>query len=107
MQRTHVQSSRLLHIRKIRKIASATLLVTAGTVLSFSAAAKQVPRQLRPHDKERLLVQVHAKADQVYTCNRDAAQFTWTLKAPDAQCFDKNGKPFGKLFPPGRRTTEA
>jgi hypothetical protein len=25
-------------------------------------------------------------------------KFTWTLKAPDAQLFDKNGKPFGKHF---------
>jgi len=29
-----------------------------------------------------LLLQVHAKGDQVYTCKADAAQFTWTLKAP-------------------------
>jgi len=29
---------------------------------------------------------------------RDAAQFTWTLKAPDASSSTKNGKPFGKHF---------
>jgi len=47
---------------------------------------------------EQLLLQVHAKGDQIYTCKSDAAQFTWTLKAPDAQLFDKDGKPFGKHF---------
>ena len=26
------------------------------------------------------------------------AQFTWTLKAPDARLFDQKGKPFGKHF---------
>lgn len=47
---------------------------------------------------ERLLFKVHAKGNQVYTCKSDTAQFTWTLKAPDAKLFDKHGKPFGKHF---------
>ena len=53
---------------------------------------------IQPPPGERLLFQVHAKGDQIYTCKSDAAQFTWTLKAPDAQLFDKHGKPFGKHF---------
>jgi hypothetical protein len=83
---------------RIRGFASATLLAAASTVLSFSVAAQQVPQQLQPPANEQLLLQVHAKGDQVYTCKSDAAQFTWTLKAPDAQLFDKDGKPFGKHF---------
>jgi hypothetical protein len=82
----------------IRGFASATLLVAASTVLSFSVAAQQVPKQIQPPAKEQLLLQLHAKGDQVYTCKSDAAQFTWTLKAPDAQLFDKDGKLFGKHF---------
>jgi uncharacterized protein DUF3455 len=81
-----------------REFASATLLVAASTILSFFAAAQQVPQQLQPPANEKLLLKVHAKGDQVYTCKSDAAQFTWTLKAPDAQLFDKDGKPFGKHF---------
>jgi hypothetical protein len=81
----------------IRGFASATLLA-ASTVVSFSAAAQQVPQQIQPPAKEQLLLQVHAKGDQVYTCKSDAAQFTWTLKAPEAQLFDKDGKSFGKHF---------
>ena len=42
--------------------------------------------------------EVHAQGDQTYTCKSDAAKFTWTRKAPDAQLFDKDGKPFGKHF---------
>ncbi len=82
----------------IRGFTSATLLAAASTVLSFSVAAQQVPPPLQPPANEKLLLQVHAKGDQVYTCKSDAAQFTWTLKAPDAQLFDKDGKPFGKHF---------
>jgi hypothetical protein len=72
-------------------------LAVASTVLSACLAA-QVPPQLQPSANEQFLLRVHAKGHQVYICKADAAQFTWTLKAPDAQLFDENGKPFGKHF---------
>jgi Protein of unknown function (DUF3455) len=78
--------------------ASATLLAAASIGLSCVAQAQEVPQQLQPPANEQLLLQVHAKGDQVYTCKSDAVDFTWTLKAPDAQLFDTNGKPFGKHF---------
>ena len=83
---------------RIHEFASAALSAAASTVLSFSVAAQQVPKQLEPPANEKLLLQVHAKGDQIYTCKGDAAQFAWTLKAPDAQLFDKNGKAFGRHF---------
>lgn len=82
----------------IHGLTSATLLAAVSTVLSFTVAAQQVPPPIQAPANEQLLLQVHAKGDQVYTCKSDAAQFTWTLKAPDAQLFDKDGKPFGKHF---------
>ena len=82
----------------IRGSASATLLSAAGTVLSLAVAAQQVPPPTQPSAKEQLLL-VHAKGYQIYTCKGDGAQFTCTLKAPDAQLFDSNGKPFGKHVP--------
>src|ERR1700730_6223826 len=83
---------------RIRGFAAATLLAATASGLSFSVAAQQIPQQLQPSAAEQLLLQVHAKGDQVYACKSDAAQFTWTLKAPDAQLFDKDGMPFGKHF---------
>jgi hypothetical protein len=74
------------------------LLVIASGGLSVSAAAQEIPSQLEPPAGEQLLLQVHAKGDQVYTCKSDAGQFAWTLKAPDARLFDKEGKLFGKHF---------
>jgi Protein of unknown function (DUF3455) len=73
-------------------------LAVASLAFSFSLPAQQVPQQLEPPTTEQLLLQVHAKGDQVYTCKGEAGQFTWTLKAPDAQLFDKDGQPFGKHF---------
>lgn len=80
------------------RFASAMLLAAASAVLSFSVAAQEVPQQIQPPATEQLLLRVHAKGDQVYICKAGGAQFTWTLKAPDAQLFDKDGKPFGKHF---------
>ena len=82
----------------MRSFTSVALLAVASTCLSLTIAAQQMPQQLQPHANEELLLQVHAKGDQVYTCKSDGAQFAWTLKAPEAQLFDKDGKPFGKHF---------
>ncbi len=80
------------------RIGCATLFAVAGIYPSWGVSAQQVPAQIQPPANEQLLLQVHAKGDQVYACKGDAAQFAWTLKAPDAQLFDKDGKSFGKHF---------
>jgi hypothetical protein len=76
----------------------ASLHLFAGALFSLSASAQQVPQTLQPPANEQLLLQVHAKGDQIYSCKGDDGQFAWTLKAPDAQLFDKDGKSFGKHF---------
>src|SRR6202158_3098308 len=85
-------------LNRTRGFASAMLLAAASLGLSLASAAQQIPLQLQPSANELLLFKVHAKGDQIYSCKSDAAQFTWTLKAPDAQLFDKDGKSFGKHF---------
>ena len=84
--------------KAFRALALALLPLAAGLLLSLSTSAQQVPKELQPPANEQLLLQVHAKGDQIYTCKADGAQFAWTLKAPDAQLFDKGGKAFGKHF---------
>src|ERR1700693_4037908 len=83
---------------RIHRLAFAAALAVVSVVFSFSLAAGQVPQQLQPPNTLQLLLQLHAKGHQVYTCKGEAPQFAWTLKAPDAQLFDKDGKPFGKHF---------
>jgi len=84
--------------KAIRAIASTTLLVAAGLLIPLASPAQEVPKELRPPANEQLVLQVHAKGDQIYTCKADGGQFAWTLKAPEAQLTDKSGKPFGKHF---------
>jgi hypothetical protein len=86
-------------VRKtFQKLEFVSLLAGASLLLSFSAQAQQVPPQIQAPAEVKLLLQVHAKGDQVYICQEGVTQFAWTLKAPDAQLFDKDGKPFGKHF---------
>jgi hypothetical protein len=85
-------------MRKSNLVLLAALFVSASSVLPFSTSAQQIPPQLQPPAGEQLLIQVHAKGDQVYICKAGATEFSWGLKAPDAQLYDKDGKPFGKHF---------
>jgi hypothetical protein len=62
------------------------------------AVAQQVPVALQTPANERIVLQVHAKGDQIYSCKVDGTQAGWTLKAPEAQLFDKDGKAFGRHF---------
>jgi hypothetical protein len=80
------------------RFVSATVLSAAGAVPYLSGAAEQIPQQLQPRAGERFLLQVHGKGDQIYTCKGNRTQFTWTLRAPDANLFDRDGKLFGKHF---------
>jgi hypothetical protein len=84
--------------KAIRALTCGLLLLASGSLLSPSTSAEQMPKELQPPANEQLLLQVHAKGEQIYTCKADGAQFSWTLKAPEAQLFDKSGKPFGKHF---------
>ena len=67
-------------------------------IFSAAAGAQQVPEALQPPANEQQVLQLHAKGDQVYSCKVDGPQPGWTLKVPDAQLFDKDGRVFGKHF---------
>jgi Protein of unknown function (DUF3455) len=84
-------------LSQLRAVAS--LAFFAGvTLFSYSSAAQQVPPQLQPPAGEQLFLTLHAKGDQIYSCKADGSQFTWVLKAPDADLFDAEGNLFGKHF---------
>ena len=84
--------------RRVLEFVPGMLLLAANFAFSASTHAQHVPQELQPPAKEQLVLQVHAKGDQIYVCKEDVSQYAWTLKAPEAQLFDKDGKPFGKHF---------
>jgi hypothetical protein len=82
-------------INNLRNLLGGALAVI---LLGAAAWAQQVPAALKVPGDEQLVVQVHAKGDQIYSCEVDGPQPGWVLKAPEAQLFDKDGKAFGKHF---------
>ena len=82
----------------IRTFASAALPLAVGLLFSLCSIAQQVPKNLQPAANERRFLILHAKGVQIYSCKVDGGKYSWTLKAPEAQLFDKSGKPFGKHF---------
>jgi Protein of unknown function (DUF3455) len=85
-------------IKAVHPFVSSILLIVAWGFLPPSTSAQQVPEQLQPPSGQILLFRVHAKGDQIYFCKAEGAQFAWTLKAPEAQLFSKDGEPFGRHF---------
>lgn len=84
--------------KALSEISAVAVILVGGMLVTSSSNAQRVPQELQPPPGEQLLLQVHAKGDQIYVCKVDGAQAAWTLKAPDAQLFDKDGKAFGKHF---------
>jgi hypothetical protein len=67
--------------------------------ITLPAVAQQVPSELQPPAGEQLFLTVHAKGDQIYSCKAgENSQYSWVLKAPDADLFDADGNLFGKHF---------
>jgi hypothetical protein len=88
--------------KQVHFAASAALVLAAASVVSLSViarqSAQQIPPELQAPVDEQLILQLHGKGDQIYTCKSQSAQFGWTLKAPDAQLFDQKEQLFGKHF---------
>ena len=88
--------------KRIQVVAPIALLLATACVASLSVVAhqsdQQIPPELQAPVDEQLILQLHGKGDQIYTCKSQSALFAWTLKAPEAQLFDKKEQLFGKHF---------
>jgi hypothetical protein len=84
--------------RSVGRFFSAMMMVLAGLIFVSPVKAQAVPEDLKPPASEKLVVQVHATGDQIYTCQVSNTPATWVLKAPDAKLFTSDGKVFGKHF---------
>ncbi|MGB7438718.1 MAG: DUF3455 domain-containing protein [Candidatus Acidiferrum sp.] len=76
----------------------AVALFAAVVFLYGSAMAQEIPAQIQAPAGEQLFLTVHGKGDQIYTCKEGVTRLGWELKAPDAQLFFTDDKPFGKHY---------
>lgn len=84
--------------KAVRAFVFMAALLIAGGFLRLSADTAKVPAALQPPASQALLLRVHGTGDQIYSCKSDVTGYLWELKAPDAQLFDEDGKPFGRHF---------
>ncbi len=76
----------------------AALSIMLGAA-AFGQVKGDTPPTLNPPLDEKLVLQAHAKGDQVYVCRQEGNNaFGWVLQAPDATLFDSSGNPIGKHF---------
>jgi hypothetical protein len=75
---------------------SAAILAISLTAAAQHIAAPEVPDNLKAPAGEEVILEAHAKGFQIYTCLPSIDQkLVWTLKAPDADLFDTQGKNIG------------
>ena len=84
----------------IRRTAAAVVtvfMILAATSLSIAEKVpSKVPDAIAVPAGSTLLLVAHAKGSQIYTCQATAdGKFAWSLKAPDAELRDDNGKVIG------------
>jgi len=82
--------------RRVVAICVVLGLIFAAALVRASAPEQDVPAQLKPAGGRALVAEAHAKGFQVYTCKNDGKAYIWALKGPEAELFDKSGKPVGR-----------
>lgn len=76
------------------------ILLGSTLALPLANAQKEpppdVPNAIQAHPGEEVVLLAHASGSQIYTCQGGAdGKFIWTLKAPEAELKDRNGKVIG------------
>lgn len=80
-------------------------LLMLGSLLDLPVAnaqkmsAPNVPDAIQARPGEEVVLLAHASGSQIYTCQSGTnGQFIWTLKGPDAELKNENGKVIGSHF---------
>jgi hypothetical protein len=97
-----------MHWRTISMAASTLLTTMVAAHAAAEAGIDAIPEALRPPAGQVLALEARATGVQIYECKAakdDPSQFSWTLKAPEANLKDPSGKPVGKHY--GGPTWEA
>jgi hypothetical protein len=83
-------------------MAASTLLTTmVAAHAGAETGTDEIPEGLRPPAGQVLALAARATGVQIYECKaakENPAQFSWTLKAPEADLTDLSGKPVGKHY---------
>jgi Protein of unknown function (DUF3455) len=90
-----------MHSRTISMAASTLLTTMVAAHAGAETGTDEIPDGLRPPAGQVLALAARATGVQIYECKaakENPAQFSWTLKAPEADLKDLSGKPVGKHY---------
>jgi Protein of unknown function (DUF3455) len=90
-----------MHSRTISMAVSTLLTTMVATHAVAETGTDEIPDGLRPPVGQVLALAARATGVQIYECKAakdDPSQFSWTLKAPEADLKDLSGKPVGKHY---------
>jgi Protein of unknown function (DUF3455) len=77
------------------------LSFTSPVASVVTAATSNLPDNLRPSNNEQLFLTLKAQGVQIYQCQAkedDSGEFAWSLKAPEADLFDRLNNKVGKHY---------
>lgn len=72
-----------------------------GCAMEPTIAPPPVPEGLRPSSGQVAYVEARATGVQIYECTtkaKEPASYEWTFRSPEANLFDRDGKPIGKHY---------
>jgi len=76
-----------------------TLLLAQSSAHAQKISPPKVPDAIQAHPGEQAVLVAHASGSQIYACRFGAdGKFAWTLKAPNAELKDGDGKVIGSHF---------
>ena len=86
--------------RLLRALASTWLIVVTVTTTQTCAqkiSPPEVPEAIKAPAGLDVVLLAHAVGSQIYTCQAgEGGKFSWTLKAPEAELRDQDGKAIGR-----------
>ena len=96
--RTPTRSVKLLRvITKLLPLGILLALVTSAS--GQTIATPNVPDKMKAPAGEEVVLLAHATGVQIYVCQAGTdGKFAWTLKAPDAELHDQQGKVIGRHY---------
>lgn len=84
----------------LRSLLQLALLVGTVTLAHAQVASRpDVPEKIKAPDGEQVVLMVHASGSQIYVCQPGTdGKLAWTLKAPEAELHDEQGKVVGRHY---------
>jgi hypothetical protein len=99
MQRfTNKEASPITWEKESLMLTRSLFTLAALALFSVSAVAQDIPAKLAPPQGDTLVGKYAAKGVQIYVCRVKGAANKWSFKAPEAELFDAQGRPFAKHY---------